>query len=217
MRHWLKIGMLVCCLGGCSPEVEREKHIFYLHGMIVETQGVHAVSSTFGPYEYTAILDSLGVTGAVVHSEVRTPETDFQVFCNRVSKSIDSLTRNGIPPTHITVIGASKGGMMAMQISQQNTQPVNYVLLGAGSVHSEQTYKGSLHGRILGIYEASDAIADRDYSFWIARSPEAERFDQLQLQTGLGHGFLYRPIAEWLIPAREWMDQTSDPVLDQPK
>lgn len=203
--------MLLCFLWGCAPEAEVERHIFYLHGMIVETQGIEAVSSAFGPYEYQAILDSLGAKGAIVHSEVRTQNTDFKEFCNRVSHSIDSLTRKGIPPAHITVIGASKGGIMAMQISQQNTQPVNYVLLGAGSAHAEQIHTGSLHGRILGIFEASDAIADRDYSFWIDRSPEAQRFEQLQLQTGLGHGFLYRPIKEWLIPAREWMDQ---PVQD---
>ena len=53
------------------------KHIFYLHGMIIEVQGIHAVSPQFGAYEYTTIIDSLKATGAKIHAEVRTEKTDF--------------------------------------------------------------------------------------------------------------------------------------------
>ena len=94
---------------------------------------------------------------------------------------------------------------MAMQISHQNRHPVNYILLGASNAHTEQTYHWSLHGNILGIYESSDDIADRDYTHWIERSPEAERFEQLELHTGLGHGLLYRPLDAWWQPSKKWM------------
>ena len=193
---------------GCAPRATHEKHVFYLHGMIIEMQGIHAVSEQFGPYEYTAILDSLEASGAVVHSEVRTEETDFTGFAEKTSEQIDSLIAHGVAPSDITVVGASKGGMLAMNISHLNKHPVNYVLLGADSDYSEKTFDWTLHGNILGIYERTDDIAGNNYQYWIDRSPEALRFVALEINTGLSHGFLYRPIPEWLYPAREWINGT---------
>jgi hypothetical protein len=50
-------------------------------------------------------------------------------------------------------------------------------------------------------------VAGKDYSYWIGRSTEALEFEQLEINTGLGHGFLYRPVTAWLGPAKEWIDQ----------
>ncbi len=183
------------------------KHVFYLHGMIIEVQGVNAVSDVFGPYKYSGIVDSLNAAGYQVHSEVRTAEMDFNAFCQKVSWEIDQLILDGVLPRAITVIGASKGAMMAMQISDLNKHPVNYVLLGANSDSTEQRFDWKLNGHILGIYEKSDTVGGKDYSYWINRSPEAKEFEQLEINTGLGHGFLYRPIKEWLGPAKAWIER----------
>lgn len=188
-------------------ETKPMKHIFYLHGMIIEVQGVNAVSEEFGPYTYKDILDSLEAMGAQVHSEVRTTNTDFNAFCEKISGQINALIQEGVQPHDISVIGASKGAMMAMAISDLNKQPINYILLGGNSDHTEKSFDWKLHGSILGIYEKSDRIAGKDYSYWIARSPDVRVFQQLQLNTGLGHGFFYRPIEEWLGPAREWIKE----------
>jgi len=205
MIYRIIYGVCLMSLLACAQKKTEMKHVFYLHGMIIESKGIHAVSDQFGAYEYTQIVDSLRATGAEVHSEVRTEDTDFDEFCRKVSSQVDELIDQGIPPENITVIGASKGGMMAMNISSINTNPINYVLLGASSSYAEKTFNWSLHGNILGIYEASDTVADKDYQFWMDRSPEAKHFEQLELHTGLSHGFLYRPIPEWLNPARKWM------------
>lgn len=198
---------LLClfALMGCASQTSPSKHIFYLHGMIVEIQGIHAVSEQFGPYEYTAIIDSLKATGAQVHNEVRTQDTDFIQFAEKTSQQIDRLIARGVSPADITVIGASKGGMLAMNISHLNMNPINYVLLGADSDYSEKTFDWSLHGNILGIYEKSDDIAGKNYQFWKDKSPEAIRFERLEINTGLNHGFLFRPIKEWLEPAKAWI------------
>ncbi len=193
-------------LFSCSPKQEPMKHIFYLHGMIIEIQGIHAVSPQFGPYEYTAIVDSLKATGAEVHTEVRTEATDFFEFGKKISKEIDGLISKGVAPSDITVIGASKGGMIAMYISDLNTNKVNYVLLGSSSDYTQNTFDWNLHGNILGIYEKSDTVAGNSYQYWIDKSTNAVKFEQLQINTGLGHGFLYTPNSAWLDPAREWMN-----------
>ncbi len=200
----------ILCIGLMSiplacQDMRSAKHVFYLHGMIVEVQGIHAVSEDFGPYKYEDIIDSLHSAGYQVHSEVRTSKTDFNGFCMKISREIDQLVKDGVPPENITVIGASKGAMMAMQIADLNGYPVNYVLLGANSDRTEERFDWKLHGRILGIYEKSDKIAGKDYTYWMNRSPDAEEFKQLEINTGLGHGFLFRPIKEWLVPAKEWI------------
>lgn len=182
-----------------------KKHIFYLHGMIIEIQGVNAVSETFGEYRYNDIIESLKNTGATVHHEVRTQQTDFNTFCKKTSSQIDSLITNHVNPKDITVIGASKGAIMTMTISSLNKNPINYILLGANSDRLEKQGNYNLHGCILGIYEKSDTIAGKNYQFWIDKSTEVEEFKQLEINTGLSHGFLYRPYDEWLKPAKAWM------------
>jgi len=206
MNRYPLILLLASLTGlGCRPEATATKHLFYLHGRIVAEQGVEAVSERFGPYEYRAILAALGSTGAQLHAEVRTPTTDFGAFCAKVSGQIDSLISAGVAPADITVVGASQGALMAMQVSDMNRQPINYVLLGASNPAIAAENDWALHGRVLGIYETSDQIAGGNYDHWVANSPEAITFEQLQLNTGLGHGFIYRPMPEWVEPAKNWI------------
>jgi len=181
------------------------KHIFYLHGRIIEIQGINAISEKFGKYEYNKIIDSLKSTGAIVHNELRTEQTDFQAFCKSTSNEIDELIESGVNSTNITVIGASKGGIMAMNISNMNPHPINYILLAANNEQIELQHQWNLHGRILGIYEKSDSVANKNYNHWINESTNAIEFNQIEINTGLGHGFLYRPINEWLEPAKKWI------------
>lgn len=198
---WLMSSTLSC------QHSKAMKHVFYLHGMIVEVQGIHAVSETFGPYQYEDIITTLKAAGYEVHAEVRTTRTDFKTFCKKISKEINELISEGVSPRNITVIGASMGAMMAMTISDQNTQAVNYVLLGANSDRTEKNFDWKLHGHILGIYEKSDTVAGKDYAYWIDRSTEAKEFTQLEINTGLGHGFLYTPHTAWMGPAKAWIQR----------
>ena len=206
MNLLYKLSVLILLIS-CSQKKESMKHIFYLHGMIIEVQGIDAVSPQFGPYEYTTIVDSLKATGAEVHAEVRTEKTDFNEFGKKISKEIDDLIAKGVSPSDITVIGASKGGMIAMYISDMNINKVNYVLLGSSSDYSRKNFDLNLHGNILGIYEKSDAVAGNSYQYWIDKSTNATSFEQLQINTGLGHGFLYTPNKAWLNPVKEWITQ----------
>lgn len=204
--------LLLQCSKGNAPV---EKHIFYLHGRIIEEQGPNAVSEKYGPYAYTAIIDSLKATGAVVHHELRTQETDFYQFAEHTSAQIDSLLAGGVDPRDITLIGASKGAVMTMYIAHSNPAPINYVLLGANNDYIEQEYDWHLHGHILAVYERSDAVAGKNYDHWVANSPEVADFRQLEINTGLDHGFLYRPIDAWWQPAKAWVGRAVDAPSDK--
>lgn len=207
--HSISFLFVLCVLlslNACSSNTPvTQKHVFYLHGRIIELQGINAVSPDFGPYRYTEIIDSLSSAHTTVYHTVRSAGVDFSSFCERISKSIDSLLEQGVLPEQITVIGASKGAVMAMQISHLNPAPIQYVLLGANNANLESEQDWTLHGHILGIYESSDQLAGRNYDHWIKQSADALTFEQLEISTGLGHGFLYRPYDAWLKPARKWI------------
>lgn len=188
----------------CNSIKENNTHIFYLHGRIVQEQGINAVSEKFGKYEYTKIIDSLRIIGgSEIHAEIRKPNTNFDEFCIYTSNQIDSLIRNEVHPKNIMVVGASMGGVMAMKISSININPINYVFLGSNNDSIEKDFDFNLHGRILGIYEKSDSICDKNYQYWINKCEEVIEFKQLKIDTGLGHGFLYRPLKEWMNPVKK--------------
>src|ERR1051325_11963678 len=96
-----------------------QKFVFYLHGAIIEYQGANAVDTIngFGAYRYTDILDSLRKRNCTVISEVRKPNTEIKHYAQKVATQIDSLLKKDIHPENITVIGASKGTVIAMYVS----------------------------------------------------------------------------------------------------
>jgi hypothetical protein len=58
---------------------------------------------------------------------------------------------------------------------------------------------------VLSIREASDDTTE-PCPFWEdPSSPKAQlRVREIVLHTGLGHGFLYRPLPEWVGPVVDW-------------
>jgi hypothetical protein len=186
----------------------RARYLFYLHGRIVEDRGIRPVSEQHGVYEYEKIVDAFKGAGFVVISEARAKDTDVKQYAAKVVGQIDALLKAGVPPRHVTVVGASKGSMIAMQASSLlKGGDVNFVLIaGCG----EQTLKNSelnLNGRVLSIYDASDAGAGTCEKLF-ARSTGLSGRSELKLNLKLGHGFIYRPLKEWVEPAVAWAKES---------
>ncbi|HST20125.1 MAG TPA: hypothetical protein VLR90_03350, partial [Blastocatellia bacterium] len=95
------------------------KYLFYLHGRIIEEEGINAVSQVFGAYEYEQILQTFVDKSFIVISEPRPKGTDVQQYAAKVVGQINILVQAGVPPQKITVVGASKGGSIAVATSSQ--------------------------------------------------------------------------------------------------
>jgi len=192
-----------------SPDKSRS-YIVYLHGRIVEEQGRRATHPQFGPYAYDAIVEALAGKGAQVVSDLRGKDARVTAYAQALVVQLRRALDAGLPAEHITLVGASKGGGIALAVSRALDVPkIGYVLLGSCSEQAP----GGLHGEVLSIYEASDS-AGRSCAPLFASSPQLGRHRELQLHTELRHGFLYTPRAEWLQPALAWSDasqRTSDP------
>ncbi len=207
----IKIGYLILwtvlmLFIACKTSVQNEKkYIYYLHGRIIEIQGIDAVSDEYGKYEFDSIVRALSAPEHIVIAEVRTENVDYVEYANKVSKEIDSLVSLGVKATNITVIGASKGAIIASNISSININPINYVFLAGNNKYQEENNNWKFHGQVLCIYDQSDSIAGGNYDYWKNKENYTTRFEQLELKTHLGHGFLYKPLKVWIEPTRKWI------------
>lgn len=67
----------------------------------------------------------------------------------------------------------------------------------------ERTFAPRFTGGVLSIYEATDDIGQSCREI-AARSQAKRRFREIRLETGVGHGVVYRPLIQWAGPATEW-------------
>lgn len=195
--------LIVCCLLTIQFG-KAQQYVFYLHGKIVENQGAKAIDTVngYGAYLYSDILDSLKQGNNVVLSEVRAKNTDVATYAQKIKKQIDSILTLGVKPELITVIGASKGALIAMKVSTlAKNSALNFVLM-AGCYGDGKDSDLEMYGNILSIYESSDLAGSCDS--YIKASKHVNHYKELKLATGLRHGFLYKAIPEWIEPSLQW-------------
>jgi hypothetical protein len=206
LRRFGPILAAVLLLGaaGPRPAPAAPHYLFYLHGRIVEDQGPRGISPVFGRYDYPGILAAFRRRGLRVVSEVRPSGTDPGAYADRVAGEVRALLERGIPASHVTIVGASKGAVIASLVSTRLKEPgVRYVLLANCNDWLIRTHDPRLTGEVLSIYERSDDIGGTCRPL-AAHSPGLRRFSEVALHTGLGHGMVYRPLRAWLDPAAAW-------------
>jgi hypothetical protein len=203
------VGVIACGTTGAdrTPRAATARAhpiLFYLHGRIVEDQGPAAVSPEYGRYEYDRIIEAFRDSGFETISEVRAPDTDPRQYADSIVAQLRRLLASGIPAGNLTVVGASKGAVIAMLVSATIREPdVRYVLLGNCNRHVQDRYTPALTGSVLSIYESTDTLG-LSCAGILERSPGVSRSREIRISTGLRHGFLFRPLAEWLVPSIQW-------------
>src|SRR5690349_7618262 len=113
-----------------TPALDHRRYVYYLHGKIVEDSGPRGVSPRFGAYDYPGIVAALHRGGLTVISEVRARNTDPSTYADKVVAHIRRQIARGVPPSQITVVGASRGSVIATLVSTRlHDRRVRYVLL----------------------------------------------------------------------------------------
>jgi hypothetical protein len=123
-------------------------------------------------------------------------------------RAMRALLKAGVAPRHITAVGASKGSNIAMHTSSLlRNRDVNFVLMAGCGAQTLKKQSLNLYGRVLSIYDASDEGVGTGETLF-ARSEGLSSRNEIKINLGLGHGFLYRPHKEWIEPAIEWAKQS---------
>ncbi|MCA6079101.1 hypothetical protein [Fulvivirga sedimenti] len=180
-------------------------YLIYLHGAIVQQQGPEAVSEQFGPYLYQTILDSLTNKGFQVISEVRPKDAEIGSYAVKVQRQVRELIEKGAKPSEITILGASMGAYIALEASLLLDNPeIRYVTLGLcgeSGINYFLKSKNKFKGKFLSIYELSDS---RGSCAPLFENNLGASFSEVAINTGLDHGFLFRPLDEWVEPIITW-------------
>ena len=178
----------------------KARYLIYLHGRILETQGRRAVSPDFGRYEYDAILRALAGKGLVVVSELRGGDTPPD-YAKKVAAQVRRLEAASVPASHITVAGFSKGGSLARGAAVELADPaVSFVIMAGCGRRAADARPGTLKGRMLSLYDASDEMAGSCKPLF---APGME-VKEVRLTTGLRHGLFFRPRPEWVDLVADW-------------
>lgn len=181
------------------------RYLFYLHGKIIEDKGIDGIHPDYGKFEYNNILDTLSKAGFVVISEARPKDTDPEFYAQKIVSKIDSLLNAKVSPDNITVVGASKGAWISIIVSSKlkNAQ-VNFVFMGVcGDDYDYSQDMFKVCGNVLSIYEKSDPFGTSCGKI-LNKGGCLINTKEIELNLGVGHGFLYKPYKEWVIPVIDW-------------
>lgn len=188
------------------------RYLIYLHGARPESFPISEPHPVRGLFEYQKILEAFAGSGFEVISELRTEKTNPRRFARtRVLEQVKTLIAAGVPPEHITVVGFSKGGLMALIVASQAKQPkLNIVnMAGCGKGQFRKAYENflandasKLSGRMLSIYDQADKISGTCME---SKAKAAQLvFEEQVLKVGGGQATFYTPRKAWVDNVAAW-------------
>jgi dienelactone hydrolase len=181
----------------------QHRYVIYLHGRILESEGRDATSPDFGRYQYDEILEALATRGFDVISELRKGDAGTP-FARHVADQVRRLLKAGVPASRIGIVGASKGGWLALAADAElDDSGISYVVL-SGCGASTVALGPRLRGRVLSIHDEPDRFSPSCRATFAA-APSLAASREIVLHLGVDHGLVYRPLREWLDPATDWL------------
>lgn len=183
-----------------------QRYVFFLHNKFIEENDLNTAHPEYGKAEYNEILASFRKDNFIVFSEKRKKNTNAADYAEKIVKQIKNLLKKGISPSKITVIGTSKGGYIAQFVSTYLANPdVNFVFIGCfRDVDIEEIPNINFCGNILTIYEKSDIYGVSAVKRKETSKLKVNHFKEIELNTNLKHGFLYKALGEWIVPCKKW-------------
>lgn len=189
---------------------QQQQYIFFLHNKFLEGNSLTEKHPKYGVAEYKPILFKLKDKNTVVISEKRADHTDPEIYARKIVAQIDSLKTKGVPSKNISIVGTSQGGYIAQYVSYYAKNPdLKFIIIGASfkddSLNEDPDFK--LYGKILSITEKSD---DGHVAFSTQKrfqNSQIKAFKEIEVSTGMNHGFLFKALDVWLVPTKEWVQK----------
>jgi hypothetical protein len=183
-----------------------QRYIFFFHNKFVQENPLNATHAEYGKAEYNEILESFRKDNFIVFSEKRKKNTNSTEYAEKIVKQVKALIKKGVPPNHITVIGTSQGGYIAQYVSTYLSNPdVNFVFIGCfRDIDIQEIPDINFCGNILTIYEKSDIYGVSAIKRKETSKCKIDHFKEIELNTGLKHGFLFKAADNWIAPSKKW-------------
>ncbi|RUT71484.1 alpha/beta hydrolase [Flavobacterium cupreum] len=206
--------ILSCILGYSQTTTKNndQAYIFFLHNRFIEEHDLSEAHPEYGRAEYNEIINSFKSDNFMVFSEKRKKNTNGAEYAEKVVRQIQKLLKKGIKPNKITVIGTSMGGYIAQYVSTYLANPeVSFVFIGCfRDIDIEEIPEINFCGNILTIYEKSDVFGVSAVKRKETSKLKVNHFREIELNTNLKHGFLYKALDEWIVPCKKWASGNYD-------
>jgi len=206
LKTSLLIGILFCSTLFTCEIKNDDRIIFFLHNRFLETHELNESHPEFGRTEYKEIVSEFEKSGFKVISEIRKGNVNAREYAIGIANQIDSLINSGMEPKKITVIGTSKGGYIAQYVSTIANNPgLNFVFVASFQNSDIQNITEINYcGNILTIFEKSDPFGISAIERKKTSTCDIRHFKEIELNTGMRHGFLFKPLKEWIQPSIKW-------------
>ncbi len=192
-----------------------ERYLFYVHGKLVETDGVSPISPRFGHYQFHRIVTRLAKGRANVIARVRRSGTDPNAEAFRLTNEIRYLLKKGVPATHISVAGFSKGGYITLLTANrlQNADIRFVVMAGCTEaiVAGTDNIADGLQGTMMSMIDVEDDLGFSCRELF-ERNPQLTASLDVKFDTGKGHGLFYRADPTWIDPLLHWAETDMPPA-----
>lgn len=189
-----------------------QRYIFFFHNKFVQENDLNAIHPEYGRAEYNEILESYRKDKFIVFSEKRKKNTNSTEYAEKMVKQIKALLKKGVLPNHVTVIGTSQDGYIAQYVSTYLSNPdVNFVFIGCfRDSDIKEIPDINFCGNILTIYEKSDIYGVSAIKRKETSKCKIIHFKEIELNTGLKHGFLFKAADNWIAPSKKWANGNYD-------
>ncbi len=206
MKKSLLITVLFCSTLLACKSKNDDGFIFFLHNRFIEEHALEEWHPEFGRTEYNEILAEFEKSGLKIISEKRNGNVDAREYAVGIVNQIDSLIKKGTDPKKITVVGTSKGGYIAQYVSTLANNPsLNFVFIACfRNIDIQNIPEINYCGNILTIYDKSDPFGVSALERKEKSTCTIEHFKEIELNLGMGHGFIFKPITEWIEPTIKW-------------
>ncbi len=187
-------------------QTQDDRFLFFLHNRFLEEHDLQDLHPEFGRTEYVEIISEFKKSDLNVISEKRTENVNVRDYAMIIVTQIDSLLKHGIHAKNITIVGTSKGGYIAQYVSTiANNPELNFVFIASFQNSDIQNIPEINYcGNILTIYEQSDLFGVSAVPRVKNSTCRINNFKEIELNTGMGHGFLFKPLEAWIQPTIKW-------------
>jgi dienelactone hydrolase len=192
------------------------RHVIYVHDVALD----RAPDDAERRARLARVIQALAARGTNVIAEVRPAGTiqkvpeDLDRYARRVAGQVWQLLAAGVPASRVTVMGYSRGAVLALLSSTHVADArVGYVAI-AGCMNETGAFKAfvpvmlryaeKFSGEFLAVNERSDP----DFAScapYFARSTAAHSLAERSVVTGKGHNFAAEPDAAWVEPVTAWI------------
>jgi hypothetical protein len=133
-------------------------------------------------------------------------------YAKKIAEQVTVLVKFGVPAKNITIVGASKGaGITILGSHLLENEEINNVIMAICDPATVEQLKQngiSLYGNVLSIYDSSDKLAGSCQElFSFSEGKGISKHNEIVLKVGTGHGILFKPLDEWIIPVIQWAGQ----------